>query len=189
MSITFSEFSLEIFTFRDTILSRGGCAIFGDTLKDLREQRGMTQKELAEKLGSSKSTISMMENGKRFPSFDMLKNIASALNVAPSALLGEGGDLLLGEMERGQEIGEDARAATLRHAESRADLFNFDFEAGYQRAIDELASLSEDEQRLLSLYRELNQEGQEKLIDYADDMVRSGKYIKSDPHRMVEGQA
>ena len=36
------------------------------------------------------------------------------------------------------------------------------------------------ENKLIELYRELNEEGQEKLIDYADDMVRSGKYIKTD---------
>ena len=37
-----------------------------------------------------------------------------------------------------------------------------------------------EESKLINLYRELNEEGQEKLVDYADDMVRSGKYIKSD---------
>lgn len=36
------------------------------------------------------------------------------------------------------------------------------------------------EEHMIALYRELNHEGQEKLIDYADDLVASGKYIKSD---------
>ena len=36
------------------------------------------------------------------------------------------------------------------------------------------------EDHMIALYRELNHEGQEKLIDYADDVVASGKYIKSD---------
>lgn len=40
--------------------------------------------------------------------------------------------------------------------------------------------LSEPERHLVVLYRDLNNEGQEKLIDYADDLVSSGKYIKSD---------
>ncbi len=35
------------------------------------------------------------------------------------------------------------------------------------------------EKQMLSLYRKLNTEGQEKLLDYADDLVSSGKYIKS----------
>lgn len=43
---------------------------------------------------------------------------------------------------------------------------------------------SEAEERLISMYRTLNHEGQEKLLDYADDLVASGKYIKSDPVQM-----
>lgn len=36
----------------------------------------------------------------------------------------------------------------------------------------------ENEEELLTLYRKLNQEGQEKLLDYADDLAESGKYKK-----------
>ena len=35
-----------------------------------------------------------------------------------------------------------------------------------------------DEENLLNLFRHLNREGQEKVVDYADDLVSSGKYIK-----------
>lgn len=40
------------------------------------------------------------------------------------------------------------------------------------------------ENHMINLYRELNQEGQEKLLDYADDLVASGKYIKSDQNKL-----
>lgn len=43
---------------------------------------------------------------------------------------------------------------------------------------------SEAEEQLISLHRTLNHEGQEKLLDYADDLVASGKYIKSDPAQL-----
>lgn len=36
----------------------------------------------------------------------------------------------------------------------------------------------ESEERLLILYRRLNQEGRDKLLDYADDLSESGKYKK-----------
>ena len=48
--------------------------------------------------------------------------------------------------------------------------------------------LSEAEEQLIALHRELNQEGQEKLLDYADDLVASGKYIKSDPDELGKTQ-
>lgn len=44
--------------------------------------------------------------------------------------------------------------------------------------------LSETELHLISLYRELNQEGQEKLLDYADDLVVTKKYIKSNTNKL-----
>lgn len=40
------------------------------------------------------------------------------------------------------------------------------------------------EEQLISLYRELNDEGREKLVDYADDLVSSGKYIKTSANQV-----
>ena len=37
--------------------------------------------------------------------------------------------------------------------------------------------LSDDERELLRLFRQLNAEAQARLLDTADDMVRSGKYV------------
>lgn len=53
-----------------------------------------------------------------------------------------------------------------------------------QSPFPEKNGLSESEFRLVSLYRELNQEGQEKLLDLADDLVSSQKYIKSDSSKL-----
>lgn len=46
------------------------------------------------------------------------------------------------------------------------------------------AEAAPGEDHIIALYRKLNHEGQEKLIDYADDLVASGKYIKSDPDNL-----
>jgi transcriptional regulator with XRE-family HTH domain len=43
------------------------------------------------------------------------------------------------------------------------------------------SGLSDREMELLCCYRDLNPEGQERLTNYADDLVSSGKYIKNDP--------
>ena len=42
------------------------------------------------------------------------------------------------------------------------------------------SQITETERKLIDCFRSLNIEGQEKLIDYADDLVQSGKYIKVD---------
>lgn len=43
---------------------------------------------------------------------------------------------------------------------------------------------SADEVALMKMYRQLNDEGQEKMQEYADDLVSSGKYEKADPHQL-----
>jgi len=43
--------------------------------------------------------------------------------------------------------------------------------------------------RLIECYEQLNDEGKEKLVDYADDLVRSGKYIKSDQAGLAAKEA
>ena len=40
------------------------------------------------------------------------------------------------------------------------------------------------ERHLLDTFRQVNDEGQEKVIDYADDLLATGKYIKSDPSQL-----
>lgn len=61
---------------------------FGNILKQLRTERNLTQSELAEKLGLSKSSISMYENGKREPDFENLEMIADFFNVRLMYLIG-----------------------------------------------------------------------------------------------------
>ena len=41
--------------------------------------------------------------------------------------------------------------------------------------------VGEAEKKLLGLFAQLNDEGREKVLEYADDLATSGKYIKSDP--------
>lgn len=48
-----------------------------------------------------------------------------------------------------------------------------------------VAEAAPGEKQMVTLYRELNSEGQEKLLDYADDLVSSGKYIKSDKDKLA----
>ena len=48
---------------------------------------------------------------------------------------------------------------------------------------------SREETVLLSLFRELNEEGREKMIDNGRDLVASGRYIKNDKHTVLEKEA
>lgn len=61
---------------------------FGNVLKTLRLKENMTQAQLAQKLGLTKSVISAYETGLRLPSYDILIHIAKIFNVSTDYLLG-----------------------------------------------------------------------------------------------------
>lgn len=61
---------------------------FGTILKQLRLSTGMTQKEVAEKIGVTKSVISYYELQERTPSPEILVKLASIFNVTTDYLLG-----------------------------------------------------------------------------------------------------
>lgn len=53
----------------------------GATIASLRTVRNMSVRELADKTGYGKSTISKIENGKRLPSLKTLNTILDALDA------------------------------------------------------------------------------------------------------------
>ncbi len=59
-------------------------------LREYRERKKLTQKDLAQLCGVTQTTISEIENGKANPTIDVLARISEALAVPPSALLGAG---------------------------------------------------------------------------------------------------
>jgi transcriptional regulator with XRE-family HTH domain len=61
---------------------------FGKRLARIRKEKGFTQVELAEKLGSIQTIISDYERGKSRPHADMVTSIAIALDVSADELLG-----------------------------------------------------------------------------------------------------
>ena len=61
---------------------------FSVVLKELRSAFGMTQDELAQALGISRSRIGMYELGQREPDFETLEKLADYFNVDYDFLLG-----------------------------------------------------------------------------------------------------
>ena len=61
---------------------------FGNRLKELRQRAGMTQKQLAEKLGVTSSVVSYYELSERNPAPDVVVKLASIFHVTADYLLG-----------------------------------------------------------------------------------------------------
>ena len=60
----------------------------GNNIKTLRKQVGLTQTELAEKLGVSEQTVSKWENDKCYPDVSLLPLLANIFNCSVDAVLG-----------------------------------------------------------------------------------------------------
>jgi len=61
--------------------------VTGAMIKTLREKRGLTQAELAEKLFISDKTVSKWENGKGYPDITLLEPIAKVFGISIAELM------------------------------------------------------------------------------------------------------
>ena len=127
----------------------------GDLISLYRKQAGLTIDELAEKSGVPKGTLNKITGGvTKAPTLPNMKAIASALGKT----LSDFDDLPIQQLEKSPTTTEAASGEILEADSLRSTLLhNFD---------------------------QLNQEGQERLVETSDDMVCSGKYIKSDSIRL-----
>lgn len=111
---------------------------FASRLRQAREQSGLTQQDLAEKLGVTKSAIGNYENGVSSPKWDVLLKIFDVLHVEP----------------------------------------NFLYQDSFSPDSAEPVLLTPQQSALLSSFDQLNEEGQQKAVDYVEDLVLTGRYKK-----------
>lgn len=69
------------------ICAKGPGMAFGETLTKLRKDKGITQEELAKKLFVTRQAVSRWENGETTPGIDMVKLIATVLEVPIACLM------------------------------------------------------------------------------------------------------
>lgn len=63
--------------------------MFAEKLKELRNTRGLTQQDLANAIGVSRSAIGNYENGDREPNFEVAETMADFFNVPLGTLIGQ----------------------------------------------------------------------------------------------------
>ena len=70
-------------------------SLFSEHLALLLKQQGLSQKELAERIGVTEATMSRYMHGERIPKSEIIANIATALHTTSDYLLGteEDGDI------------------------------------------------------------------------------------------------
>lgn len=62
-------------------------SIFGQELRKIREERNLSQEELAFLAKLDRTYISLLERGKRRPTLNTVFALAKQLNIAPSEII------------------------------------------------------------------------------------------------------
>ncbi|MCM1340040.1 MAG: helix-turn-helix domain-containing protein [Muribaculaceae bacterium] len=60
--------------------------LLGKRIRELREQKGLTQEALATMVGIEPPSLSSIERGNSYPTAETMENIAKSLNVLPCEL-------------------------------------------------------------------------------------------------------
>ena len=123
---------------------------FSEKLRNLRKEKGMTQKELSVKLGTTPQNLAQYENGKRNPKPKTLQKIADALDVPVNALKSD------------RELELDNLMASIKSIN------------------DAVSRSIEFEQVLIKDYRKLNLRGQEKAREQVELLAKIPEYQKKD---------
>ena len=133
----------------------------GEMIHNYRKTNQLTLKDFSLKAGLSVAYINQLERNRNpKTNAEIIPSFGTFVKVANA--MGITLDQLLQEVDENQPIG-------LTSPGSQSDV-----------------SLSPSESNLITNYRNLNEEGQEKLMEYSEDLLASGRYIKSDEDGMVE---
>ena len=160
-----------------------------ERIRYYRKKAGLTQDQLAHKLGITQGTITQYENGRRTPKFETLQKIANAIgcdlfDLIPMEEAPEGvSDPSFNENDTEEnELLRRLRAAVNGSAESD-DLHSLarwmiSYIENEQRIRGRSFPIpsSVQKNRLQTLIERLNAEGLQKLVEYAEDLLKIQGY-------------
>lgn len=95
--------------------------LLGENLRKAREEKGLTQAEVAKLLDMSASTIGMYEQGRRDPDTDTLKKLAELYEVSTDYLLGRTDDPSPKQDDR-QHVNDDEALEYLDELHKRPEM-------------------------------------------------------------------
>ena len=155
---------------------------FGEKIKKIREEKGISQRILGEKLGVKQQTIAQYEKAKNVPKYETLQKIANALEVS---LLDFLDDEIIDALESGDEK-IDEKINAIFNDNSLDELEKI-------RQVQELAITGEIVMKyhnnnaangrkflINSFFDMLNADGQEKAIDHVEMLTKIPEYQRKE---------
>ena len=132
---------------------------FGQNLKQLREELGISQRELGERLGIRQQTVAQYEKATEQPKLKTIRRLAEAMDIPIYKLVKNWQDFAPGV------LGDD-----FQEKKAQSDTHKPDIETNAENAVL-FKSLE------LS-FENLNATGRKKLVEYANDLTKISEYNK-----------
>ncbi len=129
-------------------------------IKELRQEKKLTQKELANLLGVNMVTLSRYENNNRNPKIDKLEKMSDIFGVTVEYITGES-DL---------KISPKLRDLVLKA--------NSGDQVAKEKLDFQYVTRSEDEKYLLHLFRLLNETGESEALKQIENLTKISDYRK-----------
>ena len=182
--------SLFIQAFYDIIIL-GDVMTTGEKIRLYRKKAGLTQQQLASKLGFPYQRIGQYENGYRNPRNGVLIKIAEALNVEPSELISDISDEIAAQIEKrklmeikiesileGSPMSEGRKAEVIERL-NRNITFQNEYDSLVAEIQDEYDKHSIEVLEKIDTYiRRLNISGQDIAVERVQELTEIKKYQK-----------
>lgn len=142
----------------------------GGNIKRIRKKRGLTQKELAERLGVTQQNLAQYENSKRFPKSETIAKIASALECSSSDL----NDKLF-DVDINYKIDYEP---IIKNGVLSPNITDID---KMLKDIEELPfTIMTENEKVMVYFNSLNDIGKDKVIEYMELLLSVTKYRNLD---------
>lgn len=152
----------------------------GEAIQQFRLEHGLSQRQFAVSCNLSNGYISMLERGENpktkvpvTPTLPALQKIAQGMNMSLTDLFEIVDDMPVDISDK-KEYSIEEYIAYLERFRAQAESAQIEFNLA--DFFSETSDYTAKEAHLLFLYRELNEEGQKKLVDYAADLAATGRY-------------
>ncbi len=146
----------------------------GSKIKEIRQQKGLTQKQLGDLCGMADSAIRRYENGKANPKIETLQKIADALDVPLDYLLGWEDKFNESPLYRALKRSGDTTSCSL-------------YNDYIQRQLTMDIHWEPIDIEMVNRFKLLNPKGQAKAIDQVDLLTKIPEYRK-EPFKALEPQ-
>lgn len=152
--------------------------LLGENIQIIRKLRGMKQQELADRIGINMQSLSKIERGVNYPTFETLEKIISVLGVTPN-------ELLSGDWENTSHMEQAIMGVVKREEHFNTELSHlkddtrFEMEADWQeyeklKLIEYITNYISSEKRkaseLYELKRVIQSQKLQKILDRYDEL-------------------